>query len=1120
MLCLFLFQAGSYAQYDQNYENDIFPPPQFWQAPQNCSRQSAAFANTYGKLATYIPTASTPVKTIKVNFNIFQDGSGGGNFMTPAQDLGTDVARLNQIFDWMKAFYTSNSTPSDGTVLPPVTPLAHEYITFELGGIYFYNVASVYYTTSKDLLIDQIELVDPSRLNSLNICFNGACYLAKVSSVAMGNNGSGYLSTPNVVFNPAGATGTAIMSGGTVTGVTMTNMCTQCYSGAPPTVTFVGGSPTVAATGTAVMSGASAATNFPDYNLTTDLGIIEFNRRGDPSHNTGGDFAMATTLAHELGHSLDLRHTYGNGAPGSAICGSDPEYLTDIFGAYPPGTNCPHLTPAAWSCGSLTNTPPKQTNNMMGGNQCSGYFSPMQTGQMHRALSLKTIRRYVKDSPFDPTPWNITANETWDFDIRWYSDIVVKSGAMLTIQCNLFMADQAKIVVERGGKLIVDGGTISSVNKMWQGIYVWGDKTKSQNTLAGGYNHTDQGYLEVKNSGVIENMIKGIRTVKVNTNGTLDDNYTGGIIISTTGNFKNNQRAVEFRSYRNFNPSTLVTTNNVSSFTNSTFITNAQLKDNTLTPLDFIRMWDVRGVTIKDNKFKCTHPGYTDTQRGKGITSLDAIYDVTKLTGGVGNGFENLNIAIEITNSASAPVATNYISYNYFTNNRHGVYSSGFGIGPNVTYNNFSKSTPAVFSPSSFGFYSTGTKPVFLACNDFTNLTYGNLLLNSGTTGGAVCWIAENDFVTNFRGIQTENSNQTLQVRYNMFTADATTQGHWYNTGTGTLPQQGFCAGATTPAGNKFLGAAPTTLKDIRNDNVAFAYYHHNSPLADVVPVLFGGAGVTLTQCPVAWTATNYCNAGMMMAGGGSGGGNSSEEFSLAESFEAIADQQQIYGDEIQVAEITNYIYDNGIQNDPAASIEYLEGLKTEVSNWMLAPLYIYEENFDAAEAVIKTLEAENVNEATKLNYFNLLLSVGNQGRNLSELDSSEVAALDIIAAGTSEVRDNARSILSFFYGRQYSIEEVYAPEVPFAFSEPLADALTIPNVITPNGDGRNDVFSIEGLPERSSITIYNSGGTQLYHSANYENNWPPSDIPAGRYYYTIVLPDGSNESSSFDVVY
>ena len=53
---------------------------------------------------------------------------------------------------------------------------------------------------------------------------------------------------------------------------------------------------------------------------------------------------------------------------------------------------------------------------------------------------------------------------------------------------------------------------------------------------------------------------------------------------------------------------------------------------------------------------------------------------------------------------------------------------------------------------------------------------------------------------------------------------------------------------------------------------------------------------------------------------------------------------------------------------------------------------------------------------------------------------------------------------------------------------------LTPPNLITPNGDDRNDVFQIEGLPPATALEIRNRWGEKVYSSNNYKNDWAPSE--------------------------
>lgn len=66
---------------------------------------------------------------------------------------------------------------------------------------------------------------------------------------------------------------------------------------------------------------------------------------------------------------------------------------------------------------------------------------------------------------------------------------------------------------------------------------------------------------------------------------------------------------------------------------------------------------------------------------------------------------------------------------------------------------------------------------------------------------------------------------------------------------------------------------------------------------------------------------------------------------------------------------------------------------------------------------------------------------------------------------------------------------------------------LKIPNVFTPNGDGINDYFEIEGLEQfdRVEVLIFNRWGNEVYRHDNYDNSWQGIDLNEGTYYYRIV---------------
>ena len=62
-----------------------------------------------------------------------------------------------------------------------------------------------------------------------------------------------------------------------------------------------------------------------------------------------------------------------------------------------------------------------------------------------------------------------------------------------------------------------------------------------------------------------------------------------------------------------------------------------------------------------------------------------------------------------------------------------------------------------------------------------------------------------------------------------------------------------------------------------------------------------------------------------------------------------------------------------------------------------------------------------------------------------------------------------------------------------------------VPNIITPNDDGKNDVFIIESdfrITNRFWLIIYNRWGEKVYESHNYDNDWNGDGLSDGVYFY------------------
>lgn len=63
-----------------------------------------------------------------------------------------------------------------------------------------------------------------------------------------------------------------------------------------------------------------------------------------------------------------------------------------------------------------------------------------------------------------------------------------------------------------------------------------------------------------------------------------------------------------------------------------------------------------------------------------------------------------------------------------------------------------------------------------------------------------------------------------------------------------------------------------------------------------------------------------------------------------------------------------------------------------------------------------------------------------------------------------------------------------------------------IPNVFTPNGDGKNDTFQLSENLCGSKLEIYNRWGRKVYEADAYKNEWDGRELSSGVYSY-IVYP-------------
>lgn len=90
-----------------------------------------------------------------------------------------------------------------------------------------------------------------------------------------------------------------------------------------------------------------------------------------------------------------------------------------------------------------------------------------------------------------------------------------------------------------------------------------------------------------------------------------------------------------------------------------------------------------------------------------------------------------------------------------------------------------------------------------------------------------------------------------------------------------------------------------------------------------------------------------------------------------------------------------------------------------------------------------------------------------------------------------------------------------YSNWVPFAVK---ARDIKVPNVVTPNGDGVNDVLFVENLEYylNGNLRIFNRWGQTVYEASAYKNDWSPANLEGGTYFYQLTVQTDLESFSEF----
>lgn len=525
-----------------------------------------------------------------------------------------------------------------------------------------------------------------------------------------------------------------------------------------------------------------------------------------------------TLMNHEIGHWFGLCHAYAAENPCNDMepeqeCGG-PTSTVAATGA----CNTEGNFNAVCNFGN--------GNNMMGENGIQSGLTLCQWatwyGNMENLRPKPPYLQFVKGECITVeknTPSIVIPSgtiEQWD-DYRFVDQpIEIESGATLIITCVVRMAPEQPIIVHRGGRLFVSGGTVTSQSPecLWGGIYVSGNSTMTQPDVvtartAGATLPANSAGVVWLNSAIISNAPTAITTKGY---GATDlPAYWGGLVMANSSDFINNSRAVEFLKYE---------------FVNKSYFNQCEIKKDGATLWAFNRgvsIWACSGIEFED-----TH---IDGTLNYGIQCYNAVATVTdgsirNTQRGMDCNFSMPNIFIDPDNNPQKL----FVDGVEFEGNGIDIFSNA---SPNMIYpftiqrNQFRRLTPSAPGVNQIlGIRMVG-EALFLIGpdNGFWNKFTGISLTSNGVFQNRIFC---NVFSTPANGIFSQYDNRGLLMTGNSFYSNVgqeiNVDGTTANKGRINELQQ---AGASVAAGNCFLNPA-SAIKADKTKTESFDYFVHN----------------------------------------------------------------------------------------------------------------------------------------------------------------------------------------------------------------------------------------------------------------------------------------------------
>lgn len=848
------------------------------------------------------------------------------------------------------------------------------------------------------------------------------------------------------------------------------------------------------------------------FNLAGDNIVIRYNE--------------LSSLVHEVGHWLGLFHTWGPEGGSSSYpwwiqCGtgtSNGDFIADTNPMTPTtaSTNCNNTVSCSPSVAPLSNY---MSNSL-------GCWNTFTSGQGTRIKSILDNNRSLVHSAANVaakgannfmTTNVIASNTTWttanlpNSGIVRSGSITINSGATLTISSgvNITMCRNSKITINPGGRLIMNGSTITADNPgWWDGIDLIPSSTSSFSRV------------DVNSGATIRSAVIG---VKSDNSANLT---TPGRVFTNGATFNNNYKAILLKSAsdKNFGIDQLYNT----TFTNS--LTSAFIA--------FIELERVLAFKVYNCTFTNTASYSSINNAGIGIWSksseMSFCPDVSAYNdGSCGNTFTKLGYGVRIESPFSQKF--NNIHVGRFTNCIYGVHCLNTSSG-RFTFNIFNLTTAPFSGINIYGIYIDGGNNSSIQENKFLGTSYNpaasdkKIGIYHNSTLEVNKFVRRNTFSNLHVSAEAKLTNATngassfFGLRYSCNSFGASTKDIFPSTSsfanTIAKTQKGIYL---NPFTNQFEDkAAQNTFtntgglyKSIDNLMSISIDYYLRSGFPNEVPV--NSLNVNQVSNPNSYcTQEEFCPTCATIGGGGTGSLslppdltalNDILQSGLADRDKGSSESKDKTNAEIQIDQavekiISLYSLSDDKKDHGQQILDLLSKVDKFGSDFWLLKEYIHLQNWNVADELMQKIV--NKYDSSESRSISKVYDIIAEKSSLSKEDILRLEAIADTYQGNGAYW--AQSILSMYGYLYHPLQSGYETEQRSIQSKPKDnfDIQVYPNPVS-------DLLYLTNFvsQENTVIDIFNADGRKVMSTAVTDGHINVLSLPTGVYIFDITDGEG-----------